>query len=126
MIIVLVEYDEHFIIHDRLENDPTASVLVLTEIRDAIEAITGLTFAEEQSRVDVRLRAFGRFDQYEEPIFITIDVAEDELPQERMQDLSEQFLLHFGTHIDALIPGHIPFRLWVRRIPGSFVETART
>lgn len=129
MIVVTVEYDSSLMTDELWRGTYSSNELfddiALVEFRDAAESIVGLVFAEEQDRVDIRIRPFGPFDQFEEPLFITIDVTEDELPFARAECLAEQFVVHFGTHIDAHLPGHVPFRVWVRRITGSFTETAR-
>lgn len=138
MIVVTLEYDQNFL-EELLESDGAldgnaALDWVLQEFRDSVEAIVGLVFQEALDRVDVRIKAFGPYDEYEEPVFITVDFDTQNLPP-RLGDLElyegakrmcQEFLAHFGTHIDAYLPEHIRFRVWVRRINGSFAETATT
>lgn len=112
MIVVTIEHAPSL----ALEYD------TLGELADACEAIVGLVFAEEQDHVDVRVRYFGAHDRYEEPLFITVDVEDEELIHDP-QSLAYQFIVHFGTHLDAYTSQHVPFRLWVRRITGSYVES---
>lgn len=95
---------------------------VLSELSDNIEAITGLVFSEELDRVDVRVRPFGPYDQYDEPLFITIDVEEEEM-HNPPQALADQFGVHLNQVLTAITNKNITFRVWVRRIVGAYHES---
>lgn len=122
MIIVHIDFDpeERAFVGQRASDMTDA----LREMRDATESIVGLVFSEQQERVDVRIRPFGAFDQFEEPLFVTIDVDDREM-HHAPEDLCKQFMAHFSAHFDAYFSHRIPIRVWVRRITGSFAETAR-
>lgn len=119
MIVVHIDFDATW-----GKGDEIFDGNALAEMRDATESIVGLVFAEEQERVDIRIRPFGAFDQFEEPLFITIDVTDHEMHHDP-EDLCKQFIVHFGAHFDAYFSLPLSIRVWVRRISGSFAETAR-
>lgn len=106
MIVATVEYEEL-----SLRGRTWLDVL-----RDVTESVVGQVFANEQSHVEVRLRALTDTDQFETPIFFTIDVAEKELHHDP-EELAKQFIVAITEQLD--LP---PFRVWVRRIEGAFVE----
>jgi hypothetical protein len=119
MITITIEYED---VHVGINEKPTFDDIALRELSESCEAIVGLVFAEELDRVDVRLRPFGPYDQYDEPLFITIDIEEKEMVL-NPELTCEQFITHFSTHINACLNDKLPFRVWVRRISGSFAET---
>lgn len=95
---------------------------VLLDLSGNIEAIVGLVFAEELDHVDVRFRPFGPHDQYDEPLFITIDVEDEEM-HNPPQALADQFGVHLNAVLTAFTNTNITFRVWVRRIVGAYHES---
>ena len=121
MIIVMAEYDlDYQVPHPRLPivQIPYFYDESLFGLRDVTESVVGDVFSEEQDRVEVRMVPFGLHDNTERPLFFTIDVSEDTVHHD-LDGLAKQFIVEMKN----LIPDLPPFRVWVRRISGSFTET---
>lgn len=110
MILTTIEYQP--------PSTMPAGYLDLEDLRIQVESITGDVFEEEQYRVEVRLRQYGEEDQFERPMFFTIDVAEHALHHDP-EKLASQFIVE----IKEQIPHLPPFRVWVRVIAGSFTDS---
>lgn len=90
----------------------------LMTLRDCLEAITGKVFEDEQDKINVRIRPFGEFDEYEDDLFFTFDVLDEHL-HHKPSELVNQLAFEIANILYNFIGNNITFKACVKTNTGS-------